>query len=252
MRSDWAPSARDNERCRAGYNIIYKVYIFICTWCDKENLASRCFTLVAKNATPINIANALPRLVDAVAVLAPRVGRAHGAQLAFPTESAAEKDETKNDHQKTFNRHAMRHLAAAAYYTAAARTSKIVGNALPVGIFFLCHRHFSIERDRIGFNSPEHWRACGRNLCENQKSADGGNWAPDNRDAMHVLRKKMSWENANESMGFCCINFYIVENEIWNWIWWFDHTNQKEFFVDKIILIDLTRSEKYLCVSLIY
>lgn len=46
--------------------------------------------------------------------------------------------------------------AAAAAAAEAARTSKIVGNALLVGIFFLCHRHFSIERDRIGFNSPEH------------------------------------------------------------------------------------------------
>jgi hypothetical protein len=70
--------------------------------------------LVAKNATPINIANALPRLVDAVAVLAPRVGRAHGAQLAFPTESAAEKDETKNDHQKTFVQSARHGIAAVA------------------------------------------------------------------------------------------------------------------------------------------
>jgi hypothetical protein len=120
---------------------------------------TKCFTLVAKNATPINIANALPRLVDAVAVLAPRVGRAHGAQLAFPTLSAAEKDETKNDHQKTFGRSIGTpscHGVAAAAAADAARTSKIVGNALPVGIFFLCHRHFSIERDRIGFNSPEH------------------------------------------------------------------------------------------------
>jgi hypothetical protein len=120
-----------------------------------KNRAEICFTLVAKNATPINIANALPRLVDAVAVLAPRVGRAHGAQFAFPTESAAEKDETKNHHQKTFVQSA-RHGIAAAAAEEAARTSKIVGNALPVGIFFLCHRHFSIERDRIGFNSPEH------------------------------------------------------------------------------------------------
>jgi hypothetical protein len=64
---------------------------------NKYAFMSRYFTLVAKNATPISIANALPRLILAVAVLAPGVGRAHGAQFAFPTLSAAERFEKRGE-----------------------------------------------------------------------------------------------------------------------------------------------------------